>query len=44
MDHLIISLNNALGDIQENVGAGIYPAVLDLVQTVQNNLPQINTA
>lgn len=40
----IISLNNALGDIQENVGAGIYPAVLDLVQTVQNSLPQINTA
>ena len=41
---LITQLNNALGDIQENVGAGIYPAVLDLVQTVQNNLPQINTA
>ena len=41
---LITQLNNALGDIQENVGAGIYPAVLDLVQTVQNNLPQINAA
>lgn len=41
---LIQQLNNALGDIQENVGAGIYPAVLDLVQTVQNSLPQINTA
>lgn len=41
---LIQQLNNALGDIQENVGTGIYPAVLDLVQTVQSNLPQINTA
>ncbi len=41
---LITQLNNALGDIHENVGAGIYPAVLDLVQTVQNNLPQINAA
>lgn len=41
---LITQLNNALGDVQENVGAGIYPAVLDLVQTVQNNLPQIETA
>jgi len=41
---LITQLNNALGDIHENVGAGIYPAVLDLVQTVQNSLPQINTA
>lgn len=41
---LITQLNNALGDVQENVGAGIYPAVLDLVQTVQNNLPQINAA
>ena len=28
----------------ETAGAGIYPAVLDLVQTVQNNLPQINAA
>ena len=41
---LITQLNNALGDVHENVGAGIYPAVLDLVQTVQNNLPQINAA
>ena len=41
---LITQLNNALGDVQENVGAGIYPAVLDLVQTVQANLPQINAA
>ena len=41
---LITQLNNALGDVQENVGAGIYPAVLDLVQTVQANLPQISAA
>ena len=40
----IISLNNTLGDLQEVVGAGIYPAVTTLVETVQNNLPQINAA
>ena len=40
----IISLNNTLGDIQEVVGAGIYPAVTDLVDTVQQNAPQIETA
>ena len=40
----VISFNNALGDIQETVGAGIYPAVLNLVQMVQSNLPKINTA
>ena len=41
---LVTQLNNALGDVQENVGAGIYPAFLNLVRTVQGNLPQINTA
>ena len=41
---LVTQLNNALGDIQENVGAGIYPAFLNLVRTAQGNLPQINTA
>lgn len=40
----IISLNNTLGDIQEVMGAGIYPAVTNLVRTVQGNLPQIETA
>lgn len=40
----IISLNNTLGDIQEVVGAGIYPAVTNLVDTVQQNAPQIETA
>lgn len=41
---LVTQLNNALGDVQEIVGAGIYPAFLNLVRTVQGNLPQINTA
>lgn len=40
----IIQLNNTLGDIQEVVGAGIYPAVTHLVDTVQQNAPQIQTA
>lgn len=40
----IISLNNTLGDIQEVMGAGIYPAVTNLVDTVQQNAPQIETA
>lgn len=40
----LIQLNNTLGDIKENVGAGIYPAVLNFVSTVQSNLPQIESA
>lgn len=40
----IIQLNNALGDIKENVGAGIYPAVLNFINVFQQNLPQIGTA
>lgn len=40
----IIQLNNTLGDIQEVVGAGIYPAVTNLVDTVQQNTPQIEAA
>jgi len=40
----IIRFNNTLGDIQEVVGAGIYPAVINLVNTVQQNMPQIETA
>lgn len=39
----IIQLNNALGDIKENVGAGIYPAVLNFINVFQQNLPQIET-
>ena len=39
----IIQLNNALGDIKENVGAGIYPAVVNLVNMVQSNIPQIES-
>lgn len=41
---LIQQLNGALGDVQETVGGGIYPAVLDFVNTVQSNLPQIESA
>ena len=41
---LITQLNNALGDVQETVGAGIYPAVLDFVNMAQSNLPQIESA
>lgn len=40
----LIQLNNALGDIKENVGAGIYPAVLNFINVFQQNLPQIETA
>ncbi len=40
----LIQLGNTLGDIQENIGAGIYPAVLELVGTVQANAPQIEAA
>lgn len=39
----ITQLENALGDVKENIGAGIYPAFLRLVQTVQKNLPQIES-
>lgn len=37
----ILQLNHALGDIKENVGAGIYPAVVNFVNVFQQNLPQI---
>ena len=40
----VIQLNNALGDIKENAGAGIYPAVLNFINVFQQNLPQIETA
>lgn len=40
----LIQMNNTLGDIKENVGAGIYPAVLNFVSMVQSNLPQIESA
>lgn len=37
----LLRLKNALGDIRERVGAGIYPAVLGLVDLVQENMPLI---
>lgn len=37
----IIQLNNALGDIKESVGVGIYPEVLNLVTLIMDNLPAI---
>lgn len=37
----IIQLNNALGGIQEKIGAGIYPSVLDFINLVMDNLPLI---
>lgn len=40
----LIQLNNTLGDIKENVGAGIYPAVLNFVSMIQSNLPRIKSA
>ena len=40
----LIQLNNTLGDIKENVGAGIYPAVVDFVDVIQSNTPQIEAA
>ena len=39
----LIQLNHTLGDIKENVGAGIYPAVVNLVNMVQSNTPQIES-
>ncbi len=39
----LIQLNNTLGDIKENVGASIYPAVVNLVNMVQSNTPQIES-
>ncbi len=40
----VTQLGNALGDVKENIGAGIYPAFLGLVQAVQRSLPQIESA
>lgn len=40
----VTQLKNALGDVQEHIGTGIYPAFLGLVQAVQRNLPQIESA
>lgn len=40
----LIQLNNTLGDIKENMGAGIYPAVVRLVDTVQSRTVQIDRA
>ena len=40
----LIQLNNTLGDIKENVGAGIYPAVVSFVDVIQSNTPQIEAA
>jgi hypothetical protein len=37
----IIQFKNTLGDLEETIGAGIYPAVLNFVGAFQNNLPQI---
>ena len=37
----IIQFNNALGDVKETIGAGIYPAVLDFMSVFQENLPQV---
>lgn len=39
----IISFNNALGDIKETVGAGIYPAVLKFMNTISEHMPQIES-
>jgi hypothetical protein len=37
----IIQFKNTLGDLKETIGAGLYPAVLDLVGAFQDNLPLI---
>lgn len=37
----IISFKNSIGDIKEEIGAGVYPAVLNFMQVFQENLPQI---
>ena len=40
----LIQLNNTLGDIKENVGAGIYPAVVGFIDVLRSNVPQIEAA
>lgn len=37
----IISFKNSIGDIKEEIGAGVYPAALNFMQVFQENLPQI---
>ena len=37
----IIRLNNAWGDMQETIGARLYPSVLKLVDTINRNWPKI---
>lgn len=39
----LIQFKNTLGDIQETIGAGLYPAVLNFMQAFQNNLPMIQS-
>lgn len=39
-----IQLKNDLGDIKEEIGAGVYPAVLRFISAFRDNLPQIREA
>lgn len=40
----IIQLKHDLGSIKEEIGAGVYPAVLSFISAFRDNLPQIREA
>lgn len=37
----LIALKNSLGDLKEDFGAGLYPAVLEFVGVIQAHMPEI---
>jgi hypothetical protein len=41
---MLISMNNAFGDIREQIGAKLYPAIMSLFETIQARMPQIEQA
>ncbi len=36
-----VSMANAIGDIRENVGAQLYPAIMSIMSTIKENMPMI---
>ena len=40
----IEQIKNTFGDIREEIGAQLYPVVLKILNTIQTNLPQIQSA
>lgn len=39
----IIQMKNAWGDVREEVGQRLYPAILNLLQTINSRMPQIKS-